>query len=91
MSNDGALSPKYNSAQVKRALLEEVIDLHPQRLTVAELLLRIVTDPDDTREVETASHAIRDLKRAGLIRYRNDDEVVDPTHATFCAHSLFNE
>jgi hypothetical protein len=34
------------------------------------------------------THAIRDLRRAGLLRYRNDDEVVEPTHAAFSATAL---
>jgi hypothetical protein len=39
--------PQYDPALVERAVLEEVIDLHPERLTVAELLLRIAGDPED--------------------------------------------
>jgi hypothetical protein len=90
MAADGATSPRYDPALVEQAILEEAIELHPQRLTVRELSLRIVSDPDDSREVETAACAIRDLRRSGLLRYRNDDEVVEPTHAAFSAAAIFD-
>ncbi len=81
--------PKYNPELVAQVILEEAIELYPQRLTVGELSLRIVSDPDDGREVETASEAICDLRRSGLFRYRNDDQVVEPTHAAFSAAAIF--
>jgi hypothetical protein len=66
-----------------------VIELHPERLTVAELFLRIAGDPEDWMETETIANAIRDLRRSGLIRYRNDDQLVEPTHAALRAAGLF--
>lgn len=83
-------SPKYDPELVERVVLEEAIDLHPDRLTISGLTLKIVTDPSDDLEVETATHAIRDLRRSGLLRYRNDDEVVEPTHSALRAHALLN-
>lgn len=83
-----ATPPKYDPALVEQLILEEAIELYPQRLTVGELSLRIVADPDDGLEVETAIHAIRDLRRSGLFRYRNDDQVVEPTHAALRAAQL---
>jgi hypothetical protein len=68
--------------------LGEVIEQLPARLTVGELSLRIVNDPDDGMEVETTIHAIRDLRRSGLIRYRGEGEVVEPTQAALHAHAL---
>lgn len=85
-----ATPPKYDPTLVEQVILEEAIELHPQRLTVGELSLRIVSDPEDSMEVETATHAIRDLRRSGLLRYRNDDEVVEPTHAAFRAAAIFD-
>ena len=88
MTADASTPPKYNPALVEQVILEEAIGLHPQRLTIGELSLRIVADPDDGREVETATDAIRDLRRSGLFRYRNDDQVVEPTYAALRAHAL---
>jgi hypothetical protein len=89
LSADTTTSPKYDSARVAQVILFELIEHHPIRLTIDELALRIVADPDDSREVETARHAIRDLRRACLVRYRNDDRLVEPTQAALCAYALF--
>jgi hypothetical protein len=78
---NSADSPAYDPEIVSRTILEEVIRLHPERLTVAELSLRIVGDPGDEREAETAAEAIHDLRAFGLIRYRDDDKLVEPTQA----------
>lgn len=90
MVADGRIPPKYNPALVQQVILEGAIELHPQRLTVGELSLKIVADPDDSREIETVIQAICDLRRSGLLRYRNDDEVVEPTHAAFSAAAIFD-
>jgi hypothetical protein len=86
----GNASPNYDPVLVEQVILDEALDLHPQRLTVRELSLRIVSDPHDSTEVETATDAIRDLRRSGLLRYRNDDQVVEPTHAAFSAAEIFD-
>lgn len=85
-----ATPPKYDLGLVRQVILEETLELHPQRLTVGELARRIVSDPDDGMEVETATEAIRDLRRSGLLRYRNDDQVVEPTHAALTAAAIFD-
>jgi hypothetical protein len=88
MTAGAALSPNCLPEHVERAVLEAVIDLLPIRLTVTELCLRIAADPEDRREVEVVRHAIRDLKRSGLLRYRNDDQIVEPTQAAVQAFAL---
>lgn len=86
----GATSPNHDPASVRQVILDEALELHPQRLTVRELSLRIVSDPEDDLEIETATDALRDLRRSGLLRYRNDDRVVEPTHAAFSAAEIFD-
>lgn len=88
MTADDATSPKYNPVLVEQVLLAEAVELHPQRLTVHELSLRIVTNPDDSREVEIATQAIHDLRQSGLFHYQDDDEVVEPTPAALRAFAL---
>jgi hypothetical protein len=88
MTAGAAVSPKCPPEAVERAVLEEVIELLPVRLTVNELCLWIAANPEDDREVEATRHAIRDLKRSGLLRYRNDDLVVEPTQAAVQAFAL---
>ena len=85
---DSATPSKCDPEQVELAVLEETIELHPQRLTVEELALRVVVDPNDDWEVETIADAIRDLRRSGLLRYRNDDRVVELTHTALRAAAL---
>lgn len=72
----------------ERMVLEEVVELHPERLTISELILRFATDPTDAAKIEKIRQAIQELRRSGLVRYRDDDEVVEPTHAAIRAFLL---
>jgi hypothetical protein len=85
-----ATPPKYNPEIVGEVILTEVIEHHPTRLTVDELALRIVADPNDDEEVDTATDAVRDLRRSGLVRYRSDDLLVEPTQAALRAFELLS-
>lgn len=75
------LPSKYNPELVERAVVEEVFNRHPERLTIGELSQRIAGDPDDDSEIETITQAIAELRCSGLVRYRNGDQIVEPTHA----------
>jgi hypothetical protein len=70
--------PKYDVAIVEAVILEVAAELHPQNLTARDLSLKIVSNADDAREVETAGQAIRGLREFGLFMDRND-EIVEPT------------
>jgi hypothetical protein len=80
-------SPKYDVAVVEAVILEVAAELHPQNLTAKELALRIISDADDAREVETAAQAIRGLREFGLFSIR-DDEIVEPTRSALRAVAL---
>jgi hypothetical protein len=84
---DSETAPKYNVATVESVILEVAAELHPQQLTAGDLSLRIVGDPDDSREVETATRAIRNLREFGLFSDR-DDEIMEPTPAALRAVAL---
>jgi predicted MarR family transcription regulator len=71
---------EYDVAQVEALLLEEAVVLRSQKLSARELSLQIICRADDTREMETATHAIRNLREIGLFVDR-DDEIVEPTPA----------
>lgn len=81
------IPPKYNIAIVEAVILDEAAELHPRHLTARELSLRIVSDPDDSREIEVAAQAIRNLRELGLFKDR-DDEIVEPTPAALRAVAL---
>jgi hypothetical protein len=76
-------------AELEQAVLTEIVQLHPEQLTIPELILRVAHDPDADATKEEVRHATRELRRSGLVRYRNDDEVVEPTHAALRTHDLF--
>lgn len=61
--------------QVERAVLEEVLALHPHRLTPDELIRKLGAEHD---EEETVLHAIRDLEASGVLRVEG---AVVPTYA----------
>ena len=87
MPSRGGLPPKYNIATVEAVILELAAELHPDNLTATDLSLKIVSNADDTREVETAAQAIRGLREFGLFADR-DDEIVEPTPAALRAVAL---
>jgi len=84
---DSRISPKYNVAIVEAVILEVAAELHPKKLTARELSLKIISDADDAREVETATRAINNLREFGLFVAR-DDEIVEPTPAALRACAL---
>jgi hypothetical protein len=77
--------------ELERTVLHEIVELHPERLTLPELILRIARDPGDEAAKERVRIAARDLRRSGLARYRDDDELVEPTHAALRAFVLFTD
>ena len=87
MTTDSRIPPEYNLKIVEDAVLDIAAELHPEHLSVGELSLKIVGDPDDSREVETVAQAIRTLREFGLVKDR-DDEIVELTPAAIHAVAL---
>lgn len=81
--------PKYNVSIVEAVILEVAAELHPEHLPADELSLKVVGNPDDNRELETAALAIRGLGEFGLFKVR-DDEIVEPTPAALRAVALLS-
>jgi hypothetical protein len=84
MAGDSA-SPADDDARLERALLEEVVFLHPAHLTLAELTLKM--DAPDGSESIAIENSLETLKRAGLVRVKGD--VVEPTYAALRVAGLF--
>ncbi len=80
-------SPQYNVAKVEAVILEMVVELHPEDLSTEGLLLKILSNSDDGKEIETGVRAIRRLRELGLFKER-DDEIVEPTQAALRAVAL---
>lgn len=79
--------PKYDTAIFETVILEVAAELDPEHLSASGLSMMIIGDPDDSREVETATQAIRNLREFGLISSR-DDEIVELTQAALRACKL---
>lgn len=83
---DTDYSPKYDVVVVEAVILEVAAELHPMLLIPRDLALRVISDPDDKREVETAAQAIRDLRKFGLLS--KEEEIAEPTPAALRAVAL---
>jgi hypothetical protein len=80
-------SPNYDVPKVEAVILEVAAELHPAHLSTGGLLMKIVSDPDDAREVEVGVQAIHNLREFGLFADR-EDEIVEPTPAALRACAL---
>lgn len=67
-------------ARVEAALLARVLDLHPTRITAAELVLDLAGEGADFAARDAVERAIRELTGAGLL-HEGDDNLVSPTRA----------
>jgi hypothetical protein len=74
----GKTSLHYNVLIVESLTLEIAFERHPTHLQASECSREIIVNPDDSREVETAAKAIRNLREFGLLKDR-DDEIVELT------------
>lgn len=75
--------------KLERTVLTEVVELG--ELTIAELILRIAHDPDDETAKDKIRNATRDLRRDGVVRYREDDEIVTATRPAIRMYELLTE
>lgn len=64
---------------VESAVLRHLLDLHPTRLTLAELVREIRGGRDGFAELDAIERAVRDLAAVGLLH--QSDEFVTPTRA----------
>ena len=67
-------------ARVESALLQRVLDLHPARVTAAELVRDLAGEDADFGARDAVERAIRELTGAGLL-HRTEDGLVTPTRA----------
>jgi predicted transcriptional regulator len=58
-----ALAPAPGDEALERAVLVQILFLHPEQLTLAELGLRVEADP------QAVEQAVRDLVRDGLVNF----------------------
>jgi hypothetical protein len=74
------LTNEGEDARVESALLQRVLDLHPARMTDAELVRDLAGADADFGARDGVERAIRELSGAGLL-HRGDDGLITPTRA----------
>jgi hypothetical protein len=87
VSQTSSPSPEERELRTEQALLAEIITLHPDRLTPAELVRWMQGKPSDAGRIAILD-ALLVLKRSGLVR--QNGEVLEPTHAALRADAIFN-
>ena len=80
-----SLSAREDQA-VQVATLSLVLAMHPDQLTLDELVREMTAGSDDFAERDAVERAVRDLVGAGLLR--RCDELILPTRAAVCLHRL---
>lgn len=83
-------TPEELDRMFRRAVLDEVLDLHPTHLRVVELVLEITAGADESFEgSDGIERAVRDLTGAGLLHCPGG--LVMPTNAALCFAELSEE
>lgn len=82
--------PRYDQTIVESLILEVAAKRHPIRAPEEELIGRVVTDPDDAREVKTARRAIDGLREYGLATAR-PGRIVELTPPALHAYVLLKK
>jgi hypothetical protein len=62
-----AISPAKQDEITERAVLTQILFLHPSRLTILELSLQIEGDSESFAKKDTIERAVRELSRDGLL------------------------
>jgi hypothetical protein len=74
------LTNEGEDARVEAALMQRVLDLHPARMTAAELVRDLAGEDADFGARDGVERAIRELAGAGLL-HRGEDGLITPTRA----------
>lgn len=70
------------------AVLRQILDLHPEALTLAELTREMTIDSTDHTERDRIERAVRDLIGGGVLHLVGD--LVLPTRAAVYCHSILD-
>jgi hypothetical protein len=77
---DDNRTTQTEDSRVEAAVLQRVLDLHPTRVTVDELVRDLAGEDADFAARDEIDRAIRELTGAGLL-HGTDDAFVTPTRA----------
>ena len=74
---------------IESAVLRQLLDLHPARLTLTELRREISGGREGFAERDALERAVRELTAAGLL-HRGQEEFVVPTRAALRCNELLD-
>jgi hypothetical protein len=72
-------SNRSDDAEVEAAVLQILLDLHPARLTMSELVREIAGERPSFADRDALERAVRDLVAAGLLH--RGEALVEPSRA----------
>jgi len=75
-------------AQSQATVMDAVLDAHPTRITLAELIRELAGESPDFGQRDAIERAVRDLVGAGLLHYT--DDFVTPTRAAITFSALLD-
>ena len=84
--NERAATTAHEDYRDQAAVLRQILDLHPEPLTLVELTREMTHDSTDFQERDRIERAVRDLIGGGLLHLVGD--LVLPTRAAVISHSL---
>lgn len=79
-------TPAGEDRRTESAVLALLLDEHPSRLTMDELILVLCADPDRGDPEDAGSRAVSELVGAGLVH--RDGNFLAPTRAALYFHRL---
>jgi len=82
-------STAEEDAATERAVLQQVLALHPAQITLEELMREVGEGGDGFARRDAIERAVRDLAGAGLLR--RSDSFVLPTRAALHFNELLGE
>jgi hypothetical protein len=88
-SHDQKRTNEGDDTRLEALLLQRLLDLHPTRVTVDELVRELTATDDDFAARDAIERAVSELTRAGLLHPVADDGFVDPTRAAIRLGELF--
>jgi hypothetical protein len=79
-------TPAGDDRRTESAVLALLLDEHPSRLTMGELILVLCADPDRGDPQDAGRRAVSELVGAGLVH--RDGDFIAPTRAALYFHRL---
>jgi hypothetical protein len=84
--DESATTTAHKDRRDQAAVLRQILDLHPEPLTLAELTREMTSDSTDFQERDRIERAVRELIGGGLLHLVGD--LVLPTRAAVLGGSI---